>query len=166
VTYLDAFIIAASECDTDDKRACCSFAKRLEELVHGASAVAAVDNKLWNLWPESKDPWGPVTACVKARFNPPVSGRAVSPGGYAHALEPGVHRVQGWRGAPFVDGVTGHTITVVVPVAEAAGRVMVLDSAAKDRAGNVRGPKAAIVVWADYAAQFKGGIASCRLGEA
>lgn len=160
MTHLDAYILAAAECDTDAKRACCSFAKRIEELVHGVPAVDRADNKLWNLWPVTGDPWGPVTACEKAGLSVGLSRVSV---GVAHPLEPGTHRVQGWRGKPFAAGVTGHTITVHVP--PSGDKVMVFDSAAKDRAGNLRGPRATLVDWSDYSAQFKGGIASCRLKE-
>ena len=155
--FLDAFAQAASESTTDKARACCTFAERVTKLMYGAEVIAKAPGSLWNLWPDSGNAWGPVSACKLAGI---VDHTRID------ELNPGVYRVQGWRGTPFAAGVTGHTVTVLVPAgADAHGFVYVYDSAAHDRAGNVRGPKVQLVRWLDYSAQYKGGIASCRLVE-
>ncbi len=150
---LDAFLVAASEADTDAKRACCTFAERLTELAYGKAAHDLAPGSLWNLWPESHNAWGPVAACLLAGV-----------GQHVDALVPGRwHRIQGWRGAPFAQGVTGHTITVYQPTRGVL--TLVVDSAARDRAGNVRGPKMQMVDWPSYSSQYKGGVQICTLKE-
>jgi hypothetical protein len=73
------------------------------------------------------------------------------------ALVPGRwHRVQGWRGTPFADGVTGHTFSVY---AGENDRVLVYDSA-KDRNERVTS-----ATWSSYSAQYVGGVAIAVLSE-
>ena len=133
--------------DTTDEL-CCVFAHDWAVRYYGAERVARAPKSAWMCWAESKDPWGPVTACVQAGLN---DGAAQQGAPDAVKLTVGrMHRVQGWRGAPFAAGVTGHTVTVF---AADGGRVLVFDSA-KDRNERVTS-----TTWSAYAKQFTGGVA-------
>lgn len=156
---LAAFMVAASEADTDAERQCCSFAKRMDEIAYGKTVVDRAPNALWNLHIDSKNPWGPVDA---ARLTTATGIELAS-------MYPGAYRVQGWRKMVPPDlanipvGVTGHTFTIVIAPGPPKLAV-VLDCANRDRAGNVRGPKMQLVELASYLSQYVS-IASCRLKE-
>lgn len=150
-TYLDT----VAELDAVDPadELCCVFARDWTAKLYGADVVKRAPTALWMLYPldpkipDSGDPWGPVSACFRAG----IASDDV------HDLIPGRwHRVQGWRGVPFAKGVSGHTITVY-----AGKRHAIVYDSAKDP----RGARVTLVVWADYVAQFTGGVAIAVLEE-
>ena len=52
-TFEHAFRVAVAEADDDQKRACCTFAQRVTELMYGADVVRRAPNGLWNLHAET-----------------------------------------------------------------------------------------------------------------
>lgn len=146
--FLTTYAETAAALRAHDKsdELCCVFAQSWTRRLYGQDVVGRAPAKLWCLWPESGDAWGPVTACVQAGIGELVA--TLVPGRW--------HRVQGWRGTPFAPGVTGHTFTVY---ACDAGVAMVFDSAAD------RNERAAVVNWPQYAAQYRGGIKIAALKE-
>ncbi len=150
---------------------------KLVELVIRSSVIIPDRRHVWEWAAEAID-FGRTTSfagkydvrnhCSECQKSGLTVGQSHVSVGVSHPLEPGTHRVQGWRGKPFSNDdkgnpITGHTITVRVP--PTGNLVMVYDSAVNDRAGNVRGPRATLVDWPSYSKQFIGGIASCRLKE-
>jgi hypothetical protein len=146
--FQDTFMETAHELDAADKtdELCCVFQRDWTRRLYGDRVVAQAPLSLWHLFKDSGDPWGPVTACVMAEIGERVS--ALVPGRW--------HRAQGWRGTPFADGVTGHTISVY---AGKNDRVLVYDSA-KDRNERVTS-----TTWSTYSAQYTGGVAIAVLRE-
>jgi len=98
---LNAFLWVSANLrlDNPNDELCCIFVRAVLSRRYGEQVVAKSPVKLWFLWPEAGDPWGPVTAAVQAgiatKVTAPLPGRA--------------HIAQVWRGTPLADGSVGHT---------------------------------------------------------
>jgi hypothetical protein len=142
---LEAFGWVAANLRTDNPtdEQCCVFVRAVLARRFGEPVVGKASVKLWNLWPETGDAWGPVTATVQAGLGSVVD----APVGGAW------HVVQVWTGAPFAPGSWGHTFLWYAN-ADAAGTGFRFDSAAKRGAdggfvdGIEDGPAVALTEWA------------------
>lgn len=154
IRFLSTFLAAVNDLDAIDKtdELCCVFQRDWTRRMYGEYAVSRASTSLWNLWPESKDPWGPVTACFLADIAVPGSRRDDG------RLSPDrMHRCQGWRDALF--GVSGHTISVLAGPAGTKWAIVF------DSAKDPRNARSTLVIWDDYRAQYKAGLVSCILKE-
>jgi hypothetical protein len=158
VKILDAFLkVAASlRVDNPNDQLCCVYVRATLAAAYGEAVVARAPVNLWHLWPETRDPWGPVTAALRA-------GVATAPPAPAHPVRGAWHIVQGWRGTPFAPGVLGHTFLWYEAPDASSG--LLLDSADKRAPdGGIvdtieDGPAATPTTWAAVQARYRGGIA-------
>lgn len=155
MSWLTAYTHAAAELHPGPEigEACCVYARRMTELVHGTAAIARAPLALWILFADSGDPWGPVNAVVQA-------GLAAGPVLSDLPADGRWYRAQGWRGTPFAPGVSGHTFTAFRDVGRTTTRIL---DAAAGRAGNGEGNR--VVDWPGFATQFTGGIRVVALQE-
>ena len=160
MTILDAFLKTAASLRLDNPKdeLCCVFHRAVLEARYGAAAVGRAHLKLWNLWPETGDAWGPVTAVVQAgigsRVLAPVRGRW--------------HTVQGWQGTPFGKGVPGHTF-LWYEALDGSGGIRLDSADNRDPDGGFidtieDGPSATPTTWAAVLKRYPGGVAlACLL---
>lgn len=123
-------------------RACCVYARQLLELAVGADVVARAPLAWWSLDIKSgaPGPWSPVDAAVRVG----LAREAVDPGAQPPRVD-SVSLVQGWRGVPLADGVSGHTFLWWQRDRAGGDQIDSVDS---------RGPKLAPRAWAEVRKEF------------
>lgn len=138
---LDAFLAAARALTATNRndQLCCVIVRDTMRRRFGDAVVARAPLELWHLWPEGRDPWGPISAAVRCGIATVVTTPVVG----------AWHIVQVWTGKEW--GPPGHTFLVYVG---ADGMVLRLDSADKRGPDNgildnvEDGPAAAVTTFA------------------
>jgi hypothetical protein len=148
-----AAVAALADLHQPSDRDCCVWARLVLRRAYGAEVVDAVPLWRWHLVRDSgAGPWEPALAAVAAGVATDV---IVSTDGLPDAPR-GPALVQGWRGEPFAQGVSGHTF-LALPIAD--GWFEILDST-RDRGPRLLG----LQRWSDYVGQFRaGGVAVAAL---
>jgi hypothetical protein len=129
---------------TDDE--CCVFVQAVVERAYGLPPATGLLLSAWRVF-DIEEPWSPAYAAVGA--GPAV--RVIQP--FEHPLVGLWHVVQGWRGTPGAPGVTGHTF-LWLQVTETHGIRLDASDGRK-----VRDVLHGFEAWAEYIAQFRGGVA-------